>query len=236
MGTLDRVDSLRDRQAVTEPQTARGRFITLEGGEGAGKSTQARRLAAFLEQRGLEVVLTREPGGSPGAEILRHVLLSGGAEPFGPEAETMLFAAARRDHLTTTILPALARGAWVICDRFADSTRVYQGHAGKVSLDFVMALERVTVGPDGPDLTLILDLPAKVGMARVASRGGTADRFEKEGLAFHNKLRQGFRSLVRSEPERCKLIDASADADVVADAIRNVVVEHFGLGVRLVAP
>lgn len=221
---------------MTEPREARGRFITLEGGEGAGKSTQARRLAAFLEQRGFEVVLTREPGGSPGAEILRHVLLSGGAEPFGAEAETMLFAAARRDHLAVTILPALARGAWVICDRFADSTRVYQGHAGQVPLDFVMALERVTVGSDGPDLTLILDLPAKVGMARVVSRGVTADRFEKEGLAFHNKLRQGFKSLARSEPERCKLIDASADADLVADAIRTVVVEHFGLGVRLVAP
>ncbi|MGU9981376.1 dTMP kinase [Phreatobacter sp. HK31-P] len=221
---------------MTETPEARGRFITLEGGEGAGKSTQARRLVAFLEQRGFEVVLTREPGGSPGAEILRHVLLSGGAEPFGAEAETMLFAAARRDHLAVTILPALTRGAWVICDRFADSTRVYQGHAGRVPLDFVMALERVTVGKDGPDLTLILDLPAKVGMARVVSRGEAADRFEKEGLAFHNKLRQGFKSLARLEPERCKLIDASADADVVADAIRTAVVEHFGLGVRLVSP
>ena len=220
---------------MTQTREGRGRFITLEGGEGAGKSTQARRLAAFLEQRGFEVVLTREPGGSPGAEILRHVLLSGGAEPFGPEAETMLFAAARRDHLAVTILPALERGAWVICDRFADSTRVYQGHAGKVPLDFVMALERVTVGQDAPDLTLILDLPAKVGLARVASRGQATDRFEKEGLAFHNKLRQGFKAIARSEPERCKLIDASADADVVADAIRAAVVEHFGLGARLVA-
>jgi len=148
----------------------------------------------------------------------------------------MLFAAARRDHLAVTILPALARGAWVICDRFADSTRVYQGHAGKVPLDFIMAVERVTVGENRPDLTLILDLPAKVGLARVASRGEATDRFEKEGLAFHNKLRAGFKAIARAEPERCRLIDASGDADIVADAIRNAVTEHFGLGARLVAP
>jgi dTMP kinase len=214
----------------------RGRFITLEGGEGAGKSTQARRLAAFLEQRGLDVVMTREPGGSPGAEIMRHVLLSGGAEPFGPEAETMLFAAARRDHLAVTIKPALERGAWVICDRFADSTRVYQGHAGKVPLGFIQALERVTVGQDRPDLTLILDLPVKVGLARVASRGEATDRFEKEGLAFHNKLRAGFKAIARAEPERCRLIDAAAEADVVAESIRQAVTAHFGLAPRLVAP
>ncbi len=223
---------------MTEPAptaTARGRFITLEGGEGAGKSTQARRLAAFLEQKGIEVVLTREPGGSPGAEVLRHVLLAGGAEPFGPEAETMLFAAARRDHLDVTILPALNRGAWVICDRFADSTRVYQGHAGRVPMDLVLAIERVTVGENRPDLTLILDLPAKVGLARVASRGNAADRFEKEGVAFHTKLRQGFKAIARAEPERCRLIDASADADAVTEAIRAAVVERFDIGARLVA-
>ncbi|MBY0361253.1 MAG: dTMP kinase [Phreatobacter sp.] len=221
---------------MSAPASARGRFITLEGGEGAGKSTQARRLAAFLEQRGLDVVMTREPGGSPGAEILRHVLLSGGAAPFGPEAETMLFAAARRDHLAVTILPALARGAWVICDRFADSTRVYQGHAGKVPLDFIMAIERVTVGENRPDLTLILDLPAKVGLARVASRGEATDRFEKEGLAFHHTLRAGFKAIARAEPERCRLIDASGDPDIVAEAIRSAVTAHFDLGARLVAP
>lgn len=215
---------------------ARGRFITLEGGEGAGKSTQAKRLAAFLRGRGLEVVQTREPGGSPGAEILRHVLLSGGAEPFGPEAETMLFAAARRDHLAVTILPALEAGAWVICDRFADSTRVYQGTAGKVPMNLILALERVTVGDNRPDLTLILDVPAKIGLARVASRGGAADRFEQEGLAFHNKLRQGFRALARAEPERCKLIDAAHDPDRVTEDIRQVVSDHFGFQAQLVAP
>lgn len=216
-------------------ETPRGRFITLEGGEGAGKSTQAKRLAAFLTQKGIEVVLTREPGGSPGAEILRHVLLAGGAEPFGAEAETMLFAAARRDHLDVTILPALRRGAWVICDRFADSTRVYQGHAGRVPMDLVLSIERVTVGENRPDLTLILDLPAKVGLARVASRGAATDRFEKEGIAFHTKLRQGFKALARSEPGRCRLVDASADADTVAAAIHDIVVERFALAPRLVA-
>ncbi len=226
----------RDCPAVSEIKPPRGRFITLEGGEGAGKSTQARRLADFLQSRGVEVVLTREPGGSPGAEILRHVLLGGGAEAFGPETETLLFAAARRDHLNVTILPALERGAWVICDRFADSTRVYQGHAGRVPDEFVLAVERVTVGDDRPDLTLVLDLPAKVGLARVASRGGATDRFEKEGIAFHNKLRQGFRALVRAEPDRCKLIDAAQDAETVAEEIRNVVAGHFALGPRLVAP
>jgi dTMP kinase len=226
----------RDRPAVSEIKPPRGRFITLEGGEGAGKSTQARRLADFLRSRGVEVVLTREPGGSPGAEILRHVLLGGGAEAFGPETETLLFAAARRDHLNVTILPALERGAWVICDRFADSTRVYQGHAGRVPDEFVLAVERVTVGDDRPDLTLVLDLPAKVGLARVASRGGATDRFEKEGIAFHNKLRQGFRALVRAEPDRCKLIDAAQDAEAVAEEIRNVVAGHFALAPRLVAP
>lgn len=214
----------------------RGRFITLEGGEGAGKSTQAKRLAAFLRGRGLTVVQTREPGGSPGAEILRHVLLSGGAEPFGAEAETMLFAAARRDHLAVTILPALESGAWVICDRFADSTRVYQGTAGKVPMNLILALERVTVGDNRPDLTLILDVPAKIGLARVASRGRAIDRFEQEGLAFHNKLRQGFRALARTEPERCKLIDAAREPDAVAEDIQQAVSAHFGFQAQLVAP
>jgi dTMP kinase len=208
----------------------RGRFITFEGGEGAGKSTQARRLADFLKTQGIRAVLTREPGGSPGAEIIRHVLLSGAAQPFGPEAETILFGAARRDHLAVTIVPALERGDWVICDRFADSTRVYQGLAGKVDPDFVLALERLTVGANQPDLTLVLDLPPKVGLARVADRQqGALDRFEREGLSFHAKLRQGFRALVAAEPERCRLIDAARDPDKVAEDIRAIVADRFGL-------
>jgi dTMP kinase len=216
--------------------TRRGRFITFEGGEGAGKSTQARFLVQELANRGIRALMTREPGGSPGAEVLREVLLSGAAAPFGPEAETMLFASARRDHLDATILPALARGDWVICDRFTDSTRVYQGVAGKVDPGFIMDIERATVGADRPDLTLILDLPPKVGLARVARRSdGALDRFEREGLAFHTKLRQGFRALAKAEPQRCKLIDATGDASSVAAAIRAIVIEHFQLAPHMVA-
>ncbi|MGL4290758.1 MAG: dTMP kinase [Phreatobacter sp.] len=226
---------MTDKHPTQEP-ARRGRFITFEGGEGAGKSTQARRLAEFLESHGIRSVLTREPGGSPGAEIIRHVLLSGAAEPFGPEAETILFGAARRDHLTSTILPALTRGDWVICDRFADATRVYQGLAGKVDPAFILALEHLTVGADRPDLTLVLDLPPKVGLARVASRQqGALDRFEREGVAFHTKLRQGFKALVQSEPERCRLVDATRDPDTVAAEIRDLVLARFDLPARLVA-
>ncbi len=208
---------------------ARGRFITLEGGEGAGKSTQARRLAERLRGAGLEVVTTREPGGSPGAEAIRHVLLSGAAKPLGAEAETLLFAAARADHLDTTIRPALARGAWVVCDRFADSTRVYQGSAGQVAPELIAVLESVTVGDDRPDLTLVLDLPIEEGLARAARRGAgaTADRFESEALDFHHRLREGFRALVAAEPRRCALIDARQDALTVSNAIWDVVEQRL---------
>src|SRR5689334_16425665 len=142
----------------------RGRFITFEGGEGTGKSTQVQRLARQLISRGIEVVLTREPGGSPGAEAIRHVLLSGAAKPLGPDAEAMLFAAARDDHVRSLIAPALARCQWVLCDRFADSTRVYQGALGQVDPRLIRSLERIAVGDCVPDLTLILDLPAFVGL------------------------------------------------------------------------
>src|ERR1700733_15128222 len=141
-----------------------GKFITFEGGEGTGKSTHAAVLARHLESLGLGVLLTREPGGSPGAEVIRHVLLSGAAKPFGPEAEAMLFAAAREDHIKCTIQPALAEGKWVICDRFVDSTRVYQGILGRVDHRFMNALERVSVGGLLPDLTLVLDVPAEMGL------------------------------------------------------------------------
>ena len=167
---------------------AKGRFITLEGGEGVGKSVQAARLEARLAALGLEVVRTREPGGSPGAEALREAILSGFAAGFSPGGQALLFAAARIDHLEKTILPALARGAWVVCDRFADSTRAYQGAAGSLPPEFIAALERLTVGPNRPDLTLILDLSPEVGLKRAAERrpgGAPADRFESEGLAFH---------------------------------------------------
>ena len=207
----------------------RGRFITFEGGEGSGKSTQIKRLADMLGAKGVRTLVTREPGGSPGAEIMRYVILSGVAKPFGAEAEAMLFAAARDDHLKTVIRPALERGVWVICDRFADSTRIYQGVAGDVDTRSIRALERIVVGDTKPDLTFILDVPAAVGLQRATKRrgAGDADRFEKEALAFHEKLRDGFLMLAASEPERCVLIDATASKDEVADQIWRVVVNRL---------
>jgi len=199
---------------------ARGRFITLEGGEGAGKSVQAKRLEDNLKSLGLEVVRTREPGGSPDAEALREAILSGFAAQFGPEGEALLFAAARIDHLDQTILPALRRGAWVVCDRFADSTRAYQGVAGNLPPAFIARLEQVVVGTNTPDLTLILDLPAEAGLKRAAKRRGKggADRFEAEALAFHQTLRRAFLEIARAEPQRCAVIDAlKSQKNVAAD-------------------
>jgi dTMP kinase len=211
-----------------------GRFITFEGGEGTGKSTQCRLLAERLRAGGAKVVITREPGGSPGAEAIRHVLLTGVAKPFGAEAETLLFAAARDDHLRTTIQPALAAGAWVLCDRFADSTRVYQGVAGKVDARFIRGLERIVVGNTRPDLTCILDLPAETGLARAAARrgNGETDRFEGEALAFHTSLRNAYRALATQEPERCIVVDASSDAKAVSEIVWSIVSGRFGLSAR----
>lgn len=203
----------------------RGKFVTFEGGEGTGKSTQAAMLALRLEAVGLRVHLTREPGGSPGAEIIRHVLLSGAAKPLGAEAEAMLFAAARDDHVRTTILPALDAGKWVLCDRFADSTRVYQGILGKVDHRLLKSLERVSVGGLAPDLTFILDLPVEVGLERAKSRRGEAapDRFEAENLEFHQKLRDAYLAIAAEDPERCLVIDAGARKEVVARKIWSAV-------------
>ena len=217
-------------------RTERGCFITLEGGEGAGKSTQARVLAAKLKDAGHNVILTREPGGSPGAEIMRHVILSGAAEPLGPSAEALLFAAARLDHLTQTILPALQRGDWVICDRFSDSTFVYQGIAGKVDPAFILQLETLTVGQDRPDLTLMLDLPAEEGLARARKRSEQGDRFEDEALEFHEAIRAGFKAVAIDQPERCVLIDASREPEKVAERIWRAVVSRlpvFATGERV---
>ncbi|MFY9881727.1 MAG: dTMP kinase [Pseudolabrys sp.] len=207
----------------------RGHFITFEGGEGSGKSTHAAALAQRLKSLGLEVVLTREPGGSTGAEIIRHILLSGIAKPLGAETEAILFAAARDDHVRSTILPALDAGHWVICDRFIDSTRVYQGILGNVDQRLIRSLERVTVGPAVPELTFILDVPAQVGLARAKSRRGqdAADRFEAESMEFHEKLRQAYRALAGEEPARCVLIDGRAPRDVVAEKIWSTVRERL---------
>jgi dTMP kinase len=207
----------------------RGHFITFEGGEGSGKSTHAATLAQRLKSLGLEVVLTREPGGSTGAEIIRHILLSGIAKPLGAETEAILFAAARDDHVRSTIVPALEAGQWVICDRFIDSTRVYQGALGQVDERLIRGLERVTVGPAVPELTFILDVPAQIGLARAKSRRGqgTPDRFEGESIEFHEKLRQAYRTLAAEEPDRCIVIDGRAPRDVVADRIWSIVRERL---------
>jgi len=207
----------------------RGRFITFEGGEGSGKSTHAATLAQRLKSSGLPVALTREPGGSTGAEIIRHILLSGLAKPLGAETEAILFAAARDDHVRNVILPAIRSGTWVICDRFIDSTRVYQGALGHVDQRLIRSLERVTVGPAVPDLTFILDVPAQVGLARAKSRRGqdAADRFEAESMEFHEKLRQAYRALAAEEPKRCVVIDGRAPREVVSERIWALVHERL---------
>src|SRR5262249_45877404 len=207
----------------------RGHFITFEGGEGSGKSSHAALLTQRLKTLGLDVVLTREPGGSPGAEIIRHILLSGIAKPLGAETEAILFAAARDDHVRHTILPALKAGTWVICDRFIDSTRVYQGTLGKVDQRLIRSLERVTVGPALPELTFILDVPAQIGLARAKNRRGqnAADRFEAESTEFHEKLRGAYRELAAAEPKRCIVIDGRAPRDVVAGRIWSIVQDRL---------
>src|ERR1043166_5327391 len=203
----------------------RGRFITFEGGEGTGKSTHAALLAQKLRSFGIAVVLTREPGGSPGAEIIRHVLLSGAAKPLGAHAEAILFAAARDDHVRSTILPALERGRWVISDRFTDSTHVYQGTIGNVDPKLIDGLERITVGDLKPDVTFVMDVPAEVGLARANKRRGEgeADRFESETLDYHEKLRDAFRILPLIDPNRCVLVDATEERAAVTEKIWKVV-------------
>lgn len=207
----------------------RGRFITFEGGEGSGKSTQAKLLADRLRGQGVDVILTREPGGSPGAEVIRHVLLSGAAKPFGTQAEAMLFAAARDDHVRQLIQPAIRNGQWVICDRFADSTRIYQGTLGNVDPRIIRSLERISVGDTKPDLTFVLDVPAEEGIARSNRRRGRApqDRFESETAEFHAKLREAYRELTEREPQRCILIDGTQMSKTIADVIWAIVSKRF---------
>jgi len=217
------------RVATKQREPARGRFITFEGGEGSGKSTQIRKLAERLEAAHVATLVTREPGGTPGAEALRHVVLSGMGKLIGAELESLLFAAARDDHVHRVIAPALAAGTWVLCDRFADSTRVYQGMLGDVDPRLIDALERVTIGDLKPDLTLVLDLPADVGLSRAAARRGTgaADRFEAEGALFHERLRQAYLQIARDNPERCVVIDATGAPNDVADRIWTTVRERL---------
>jgi dTMP kinase len=205
-------------EAAVKRSPGRGRFITFEGGEGSGKSTQIKTLAERLDASKLRAIVTREPGGSPGAEIIRHLVLSGMGKLLGPDAETLLFAAARDDHVRTVIQPALNQGVWVLCDRFSDSTRAYQGRLGNVSSAVLNAMERVTIGDLRPDLTFVLDVPVEIGMQRAAARRGTGapDRFEAEDVRFHQALREAYRQIAAAEPQRCVLIDAAADPGTVA--------------------
>ena len=192
-----------------------GFFITFEGGEGAGKSTQARRLAERLRAMGRAVTLTREPGGSQGAEAIRALLVRGDADRWSPVSETLLMYAARRDHIERTLAPALDRGEVVICDRFLDSTRAYQGAGGGAPAELIAALERSVVGDIMPDLTLVFDLSVDAGLARAAARGEGEARFESKGRDFHERLRARFLAIVDAEPGRCVAVDADGDLDAV---------------------
>ncbi|AQS41617.1 MAG: Thymidylate kinase [Candidatus Tokpelaia hoelldobleri] len=202
-----------------------GFFITFEGGEGAGKSTQIKHLAAYLRTRGFPVVITREPGGTPGAEAIRHVLLSGHVQEEGALMEAVLFAAARADHVETLIAPALARGEIVLCDRFIDSTRVYQGAVGEIPQSYIRLLEYVTVDKWMPDLTFILDIPARLGMERANARRAATeavDRFEQDSINIQEERRQAFLKIARKEPERCCIIDATQPMEAIAAEIAQI--------------
>jgi dTMP kinase len=207
----------------------RGRFITFEGGEGAGKSTQARRLAAGLQKRGISCVTTREPGGSPGAEEIRNLLVHGEPGRWDALTEALLLYAARADHVTRTIKPALAQGQWVLCDRFSDSSYAYQGAGRGLDRETVRRIESVAIDDFKPDLTLILDLSAEVGLKRADVRASAESRFEKFDIEFHERLRQAFLDIAKRAPDRCRVIDAGTDEETVARAILDAVKARFGL-------
>lgn len=206
-----------------------GRFITFEGGEGSGKSTQAGILANRLARAGRQVLATREPGGSPAAEEIREALLSGKVWQFGPFAEALLFSVARGDHLENAIGEALLDGKWVVCDRFLDSTRAYQGATAGVPKSLINALERLTVGSLLPDITFVLDIPAEEGLQRAAERrgGGTPDRFESQELMLHERVRRAFIDIAEEEPDRCIVIDASQPEAMVAEDVWEVVLQRL---------
>jgi dTMP kinase len=216
------------RAAAPKP----GRFITLEGGEGAGKSTQITRLAAALEKAGVTVVTTREPGGSPTGERIRALLVEGEPGSMTPMTEALLHFAQRAEHLAQTIRPALARGAWVICDRFADSTLAYQGYGHKLGRAPVTALYKLVCGKFRPDLTLVLDVPVEVGLARAASRRGHETRYEQMDVAFHQRLRRGFLDIARREPKRCAVIDTTQGIDAVTAQILTTVSRRLRVTLR----
>jgi dTMP kinase len=204
-----------------------GRFITLEGGEGAGKSTQIARLKMWLEGRGHAVVATREPGGSPGAEMVRKLLVEGPAERWDGTTEALLHFAARRDHLRSVVWPALSKGIWVVSDRFADSTLAYQGYGHGIDRDLITRLYDIAVGDFRPDLTLMLDLPVEIGLARAASRRGVETRYESLPLDFHRRVRTGFLEIAAREPRRCAVIDVTKDIDTTTAAIARAAAERL---------
>lgn len=201
----------------------RGRFITFEGGEGAGKTTQARLLAERLREQGIDVVQTREPGGSPGAEEIRAIAVSGDAERWSARTETLLMYASRSDHLERKILPSLAEGKWVVCDRFADSSRAYQGAGGGAPDSLIEALDRHVVGDNQPELTVVFDIPVEVGLDRAFGRGLFETRFESKGLEFHQKLREGFLAVAERHPKRCVVLDATGEVEEVFERLWAVV-------------
>ena len=204
---------------MSQLSAQRGRFIVFEGGEGAGKSTQVKALVVGLRDRGLEVVATREPGGSPGAEQLRDLLVQGDAGRWSPLSELLMMYAARSDHLEKIIRPALARGAWVVCDRFADSSRAYQGAGGGVAPAFIEQIDAAVVGDTQPDLVLVMDLSVEAGLHRAGSRGDRENRFESKGLLFHERLRQGFLARAAHLPERYRVIDADRPIEALSAAV-----------------
>lgn len=206
----------------------KGVFITLEGGEGSGKSTQAELLAAGLAGVGIRSFKTREPGGVEGSEQIRDLLVNGPADRWDPVTEALLHYAARREHLRRAIQPALAKGKWVICDRFADSTMAYQGYGHGLGRDWITILHETVMPGFQPDLTIILDLPVEIGLQRSAERGG-GDRYERMGSRFHHRLREGFLDIARREPERCFVVDANASAEEVQGAVRAIVHSRFGI-------
>ena len=208
----------------------RGRFITFEGGEGTGKSTQVRLLVEHLSRNGADVVQTREPGGSPSAEEIRALLVTGAADRWSPLAETLLFYAARVEHWRQVIEPALTRGAHVVCDRFADSTMAYQCYAGGLDKHVVQDLHRLVMGKAEPDLTLVLDLPVDEGLKRAAARRDDETRFERKGREFHERLRNGFLEIARAAPKRCVVVAAGQSIELVHEAVRAAVADRLGFG------
>ncbi len=206
-----------------------GRFITFEGGEGAGKSTNVRMLKDALEKLGHVVVLTREPGGSPGAEEIRKLLVDGAVDRWDSMTEALLHFAARRDHVARIILPALSRGEWVISDRFADSTMAYQGYGHGIELQKISKLQALSIGGLKPDLTIMLDLPVETGLDRAGARGDEESRYERMAGGFHQRLRDGFLDIAKREPERCVVIDATCALEAVHDAIRTAVADRFSV-------